>query len=728
MTQLHIDIKNCYGIGELKHDITFKPGSNACVIYAPNGTMKTSFTNTISDLLAEVKPKDMIFLDRLSSSSITLDGVPISKDNCYVFNNEKENGAASISTFLANHALKSRYDDILNRLDRLWIDLKKKIASDARSSDCGEEILKAFSSGETISIFECLTRIYHLYFEIKNRDYPLYKFKYNNVFDKNGRVKTFVNENLNLIRKYFVQYQNVISNSVLFSAGVESFGTYQAAQLLKSVDDDRFFKASHKMVLKNGKKIVDKSQLKQLFETEINKVLNDEELKRAFDALEKKLGTNTDLRNFKETVRMDPTLVSRLTDYEQFRKMVLLGYLSHNIIDLKSLVVQYETEKKNILKIIEEANKGIDRWKNVIDLFNNRFYVPFEVYIKNQSDVILKENSVSLGFLYRENDALKKDEDQTSLLHSLSTGEARAFHILQNLFEIEARKFLGKSTLLILDDIADSFDYKNKYAIVEYLADLMNDEKFMLVILTHNFDFYRTVVSRLGVKKVFFASKDADRKISLSTGIFKSDILKRKFIAQITQRRQFIGLIPFVRNLIEYSDGAKSSDYMCLTSCLHIKGATKGILVSTIFDIFKRHLYGVSNKNIDFGYEKYLNILFAEADAILNDTDEVDLANKLVLSIAIRLRAEFLLFEFISKEHQVDINVGSNQTGELVRVLKKYYSDSHQKLCLLMDKVVMLTSENIHVNNFMFEPLVDISSLHLKQLYRDIANLTKDGL
>ena len=31
----------------------------------------------------------------------------------------------------------------------------------------------------------------------------------------------------------------------------------------------------------------------------------------------------------------------------------------------------------------------------------------------------------------------------------------------------------------------------------------------------------------------------------------------------------------------------------------------------------------------------------------------------------------------------------------------------------------MLTSENIHLNNFMFEPLVDISILYLKSLYNE---------
>ena len=52
MKSLHIDLKNCYGIGEMKADIKFGSGKNACVIYAPNGTMKTSFTNTVLNLIA----------------------------------------------------------------------------------------------------------------------------------------------------------------------------------------------------------------------------------------------------------------------------------------------------------------------------------------------------------------------------------------------------------------------------------------------------------------------------------------------------------------------------------------------------------------------------------------------------------------------------------------------------------------------------------------------------
>jgi ABC-type microcin C transport system duplicated ATPase subunit YejF len=83
-------------------------------------------------------------------------------------------------------------------------------------------------------------------------------------------------------------------------------------------------------------------------------------------------------------------------------------------------------------------------------------------------------------------------------------------YILNILFEINARRKQGQETLVISDDIADSFDYKNKYAIVEYLKDVSELDKFCCVFLTHNFDFHRTISSRLNIKRPYrlFAAKN----------------------------------------------------------------------------------------------------------------------------------------------------------------------------------------------------------------------------
>lgn len=720
MEKLHIDLKNCYGIGEMVTELKFGTRNNACVIYAPNGTMKTSFTNTVLDLIQGKQPQDKIFKERATSAIVKIDDASLSENNCYVFNNHKENGNECLSTLLANKELKARYDTVLQRLTDSWNSLRKKLAADSRSSDCEDEIIRTFSDFSTISIFECLLHIYNKYFSDSKNKYNLFSFKYNNIFDKAGKVQKFVEDNIESIESYFKSYKELIKDSNLFTEGEDSFGTYQVIQLIKSVEDDRFFKASHKIVLKGGKQIKNKEAFLLIYENEVNRILSDEKLRKAFDKLDKKLQANADLRAFKETIQQNPLLIPLLMDYEKFRKEVLLGYLYNNIIEFAAFIRQYQEEKTEIQAIIREANQNIAKWNDVISLFNARFFVPFQVFLKNQSDMILKEQTASLGFRYSDADDACSEKGQAQLLSALSLGEVRAFYILQNLFEIENRKALNLETLIVFDDIADSFDYKNKYAIIEYLADLIGNEKFTLLILTHNFDFYRTVVSRLNCKNIYFANRTLERKIEMCQGIYKPDIIKNMFISKVDRKRQFLGLIPFVRNLVEYTDGNSSDDYKLLTSCLHQKENTNEIKIEEIYQVYKSHLVSLSDKEISFKNEKYKDVLFEETTAVLSDTNDVDLANKLILSMAIRLKSEMLMKSILSEEHLREMKSNYNQTGELTRILKKHYSGSYPEICLLMNRVVMLTSENIHINNFMFEPLVDISSLHLKQLYTEV--------
>ena len=109
----------------------------------------------------------------------------------------------------------------------------------------------------------------------------------------------------------------------------------------------------------------------------------------------------------------------------------------------------------------------------------------------------------------------------------------------------------------------------------------------------------------------------------------------------------------------------------------------------------------------------------------MTDPNEVDIVNKLVLSMAIRLKAEEFMNDVLTEDQKGEIKPRKNRTAELVTILKRYHHDDMEDQCLLMNKVLMLTSENIHMNNFMFEPLVDISILYLKQLYEDVKELIR---
>ena len=57
-----------------------------------------------------------------------------------------------------------------------------------------------------------------------------------------------------------------------------------------------------------------------------------------------------------------------------------------------------------------------------------------------------------------------------------------------------------------------------------------------------------------------------------------------------------------------------------------------------------------------------------------------------------------------------------NQTLELFKVFKEQFS-SDTSAVELLDQVVMMTPEPIHLNSFMYEPLIDLSDHYLKDLY-----------
>lgn len=722
MNELKINLKNCYGIGELNETISFS-NSDAVVIYAPNGSMKTSLTKTIKALIDGMPPKDEFYSARVSTADVKIDGNDICSDNLYVFSNKDADTSKRVSAFLADNALKAQYDAIVTELDDFKKELNKDIKAVSHSSDCEKEIVLAFKSTLEDTIFDSYLRIADI-LEQEKKDYPVYDFKFNDVFDTGEKVKAFLAANKEDIVDYFKCYESLLVDSGLFSSGEESFGTYHVDSLIKAVSDDRFFKAEHKMVLKGGHELSTSQDLKDIVAQEKEKLFNDEKLKKIFDKIDGKLQGNDSLRKFKEVIHQFPELIPQLVNYDSCMRNILLGYIQKSSGSFNAFVGKYRERKDELKQIIEKASLQQQKWQEIIDLFNSRFCVPFQVEIKNVSEVLLHQDTAQLKFTYKDGGDAPVQQEKNSLMQNLSLGEQHALNILQNLFEIEARKTEGKETLLVFDDVADSFDYKNKYAIVEYLNDIKGYGIFKLLILTHNFDFYRTIVSRLDVKKHYFVSRDEKRCISFHEGTHKSDILKNRFIGKINEAKSFIGLIPFARNIIEYTDGSDGPDYALLTSCLHYKNNTDDIKCRQLYDMFKNRIKSIGDKAIDFGEKKYYELLIYTADDLANDNyKDVDLPSKLVMSIAIRLLADKYMKFILTNKQLVGANLSKNQTGVLFERVKQYYSDTHPENVRLLNKAFMYTSETIHLNNFMFEPLVDVSMIQLIDIYKQVKGL-----
>ncbi|QYA25171.1 hypothetical protein G3I01_06480 [Gramella sp. MT6] len=722
MKQIKIDFENCFGIGKLKHQFDFEKSSTH-IVYAPNGTMKTSFAKTfqlVSKDDPRNKPCDRIYKSRVSKYEIQNGESELIPDDILVVNAEDDSFDASskISSFLARKELKDEYDNIYQELNELKVEFIKKLKGISQSTDCETEFINTFSEKENSEFFEVLSKqINHL-----KDEYEEYDFRYNDIFDKKGNVKKFLDKNQAILDQYVSNYKNIISKSKFFKESANNtFGTYQANNIIRSIEDNSFFEAGHKFILEDGTEIDNAENLKAIVKEEIEKILNDEKLKKSFEKVDKAIGSNAELRAFKKVIEKNNLILVKLKDYEKFKQEVWFNYFSEIKKEAEELVVHYKGKKSRLEEIIKESKKEFEVWIKIIETFNSRFHVPFKVNIVNQEDIILKEETANLNFDYsdREEDPVKQNRE--NLLTILSKGEQRAYFILHFLFEIESRKLRPNKNLLIFDDVADSFDYKNKFAIIEYIKEIHEQDHFKIIVLTHNFDFYRTVASRLHLDRdvIYMTTKNAQNEITFHPGQYINDVFSY-LIRNYQNPKFFISLIAFVRNLIEYSESKSNADYLTLTSCLHRKEETGDLIVDQIFEIFKTRLVKLQDKAIAFGEKNLIDFIIETADSISDeDADEIALENKICLAIAIRLQAEKYL---IDKLPEVDLSdIKKNQTQVLYREYSSNYPDS--EAIITLDKVNLMTPENIHMNAFMFEPLIDMSINHLKLLYRAVSNL-----
>ncbi|MFD2962504.1 MULTISPECIES: hypothetical protein [Olivibacter] len=722
MNTLSVNLENCFGIGKLKHDFEFgAKKSNTFLIYAPNGTMKSSFAKTFDALSkndSKNPPCDRVYRDKQSKYEVLVDGSPIPGESILVVNAEDSTFDASnkISAFIASKELKERYDTIYKDLEAQKTEFIKRLRTVSQSTDCEGELIGAFTERDGESFFDVLERV-----SLRLKDkVDKYSFRYNDVFDKKGNVIKFLDKNEKILDQYVNDYKSLLANSKFFKeSDKNSFGTYQANELLKSIEDNSFFDAGHKFILDDGTEITNSESLRQVVQDEIAKIINDAKLKAAFEKIDKAIGANMELRAFQKVVERNNLLLVELKDYDAFREKVWISYLSEMKEHSEELAKYYESKKAELKNIIEEAKKEFVQWKKIVSTFNDRFYVPFKVLLTNQEDIILKQMTAKLEFEYSDSQEVAVRQKGEDLLKILSKGEQRAYFILQFLFEIESRRHSPNKSIIIFDDVADSFDYKNKFAIIEYIRELHNSDLFRIILLTHNFDFYRTIASRFALARpvVYMATKSNEKEIFLHIGAYRKDVFDH-FLKNINKPKIFISSIAFVRNIVEYADSDHCSDYEILTSCLHLKENSYIIKVNDVYAIYVARFGKLVGKTIDFGDDNLIDFVFKTADSICDEqlVDEILLENKISLAIAIRLKAEGYL---IKKLPDIDLEkITSKQTNELYQIYRDRFPESGS--ISVLDRVNLMTPENIHINAFMYEPLIDMSVFHLRDLYERV--------
>lgn len=147
------------------------------------------------------------------------------------------------------------------------------------------------------------------------------------------------------------------------------------------------------------------------------------------------------------------------------------------------------------------------------------------------------------------------------------------------------------------------------------------------------------------------------------------------------------------------------------------------VALNACFGFFCDKAFRFILRNLRFGcvdrqFRDFTVQLFATESLI--DPDDISLENKLIVSIAARLQAEKYLKQVIIAHEGHCPDSESNQMRAWYEKAKPYLSSEEKAI---FDEINLITPEAIHLNAFMYEPLIDVSIWALTDLYSKTVHL-----
>lgn len=727
MKKIKVDLQNCFGIQEMHHEFDFH-GDNVITIYARNGLMKTSFTKTFQMIQNNNTDDigDAIFGD-VGCMTVKIDGRDITSNDVFVINSFESSYESDITSLLVKDIVKGRLSDVLKARDNLLKALEKSSGLKIKKTTGGKTIYELEAAIIEDFGFEETSILLNLD-ALSNDEFALYcgGIVYSTIFDPTVLKKIES-------QKFQEQIQAFVTSS---DRVYESFGYLEKGQLTfpklkdirKSLEKGCFFVRSNQLVLAGIDNIGDMNAL----EEKINEIQTAIRQVPELQAIETLLSDAKGM-SLKDVIETNPEIVEflELKQLPVLRKSLWLSYINDNQRLFDDVCEKYHALSDEVDAVTMDDTP----WNQALDIFKNRFSVPYTMEIANLKGAIIGESIPRVLFSFKKGErTVCIDRAKLDVLDTLSQGEKRALYLLNIIFDIEQIRASGQKKLLVIDDIADSFDYKNKYAIIEYLYELAQENQFYLLILSHNFDFYRTVSSRLNLKR--------DNKLTANTDGITITIDREhyqdkpfKWWKEHPSTKNVLALIPFVRNLVEFGEDRDISqtgaDFLFLTSLLHTKELSHSITFGQILPLYKAYV-GVAAFQPEVELtDSVLDSLYTVCDALT--TEDTLLENKIVLAMGIRHKAEeYMLHQINQFQGQISwrINrqnhIGTNseflealagmkkQTRELINAYNQFGATAS---LAILNEVSIMTPENIHLNSFMYEPLIDMDIVELLDLY-----------
>lgn len=685
--------KNAYGIKSLK---TGELLISDCCIYASNGIFKTSFSKAIYEMtkgngdVVSDRIRDIPFeseIDLFGNKVITneiLENVLVYSKEVYDELNVSDD---EISTMLLLPEQQKKLVEHQKKLDDIYVKLNKSIV------DLGIGGIKSLEDAYTLfgvnsgSKIDKIINFQRLVFNSDNLETDFINFKnfgqaaYSNIDDSN--FKELATDYLNV--------RNRTINSELFDDQFTDLNYFDFMAEIKKVN---FLTKRRTFVIKD-KTFTNYQEFSAYVDSQVELIETTPEVKKRYNAMEKSLGNTKGAQDIKSYLN-NANQVAVLSQGKE--KIITSRFKS----DLENLINESSQEelvelKKHIDALIQESTNLETKFESAIKIYNDRFNPVFSISIDNMAESKLGLGIPRLQFSHKDNTNKKYLEEE--IMKFLSSGEKSALKILGFIVQYENFKDKDK-VLVILDDIVETFDYGNRTAFIEYLKDI-RDNKSKIIVLTHNFDFFRVVTERIKSMKRLSARVNADGKVYIEEA--SNIVLQSSNLAKIVEPWHLISLIPFVREVVELKEG-KSDDYYFLTNLLHYKETTANITMFEIKEVISRH-FKLSGSYVPEGL--YYDIL---DQVSFDDILQFEIKKKLVLSIKLRV-----LFERKVVNNDWERLVGQRK-DQMNWLFEEYNSEMTKEGKSIFHSIQLLTPQYLHFNTFLYEPLIDTDPYRLVQL------------
>ena len=712
---------NVFGISNLNGGMAL---DRINVVYAPNGTAKSS----ISDALEIISTNDGTLTDVVNptavpSYEIDVDGTVFDESNPPSIKVIKYSGVESFE--LENNesykplvmspsltkTVKASITSINNSLNKI-----QNILSSCFPKKCFDKS-GGFSKGivEALSIIaddydddEKLLLSFVQKFDINEKPFssPI----------SEGDFYILVNQkasdaiNTPSVQQSMDDYASFVKQKVMSTVLDDNFTISNLTNFFEAAKKEKYFDDKGFRKLKIGETEYDQVNFEKLVENEINQIFGSDEAKQKIEECKKALNKNAAAAKFTMMVLANPTYLSEASDYKKFVNKLFITIFDKQFANFILEKKNIENEQKKLLLLKQNFSNKDNMIHQIWLKYKTRFtFDKFDLDIKNKFDAMIGSEAPFFVKYYKGTRIEIKDPKQMRF----STGEIKSFNLINGIIEIELARLSNTPFTLVLDDAVDSFDYKNKYGIIDYICDLAQDTNVQIIIFTHNFDFYRSSILALGKTNVqqFFMYKDASNVVTLypTTGKqYYLEIARFNDWKNTNDTKKLISLIPFYRNVIQLQTNRHNTHIGTIDDYLHFDISKENQDFNPLVNAINQS--GISPYHPTNLTDSFLKILMDETNSICtNNVNETDLENKMVLGIFIRIFTErFLTKKLLANGVTIgpSINVYS-KTRDLINL-------AEQNGCLTEEEKMLITEANIiapsyaHANSFMYEPLIDV--------------------